>query len=57
MNSNYNCEEWDPVDGTVIDACDKLAAMVEAATYIGTGSAPRPSKRVEGISLKNTATP
>ncbi|HOI82371.1 MAG: HD domain-containing protein [Thermovirgaceae bacterium] len=40
MNSNYNCEEWDPVDGTVIDACDKLAAMVEAATSIRYGICP-----------------
>ncbi len=40
MNSRYNRDDCDPVDGSVIDACDKLAAMAEAAFSIRFGVRP-----------------
>ncbi len=40
MNSRFNSDEWDPVDGLIIDACDKLAAMAEAALSIRFGIRP-----------------
>lgn len=40
MNSRCNGDEWDPVDGLIIDACDKLAAMAEAALSIRFGIRP-----------------
>lgn len=40
MNSRYNSDEWDPVDGLIIDACDKLSAMAEAALSIRFGIRP-----------------
>ncbi len=40
MNSHFNGGGWDPVDGLIIDACDKLAAMAEAALSIRFGIRP-----------------
>jgi len=40
MNSRFNSDGWDPVDGLIIDACDKLAAMAEAALSIRFGIRP-----------------
>ncbi len=40
MNSDYNRDAWNTVDGEVIDACDKLAAMTEAAISIRFGVRP-----------------
>ncbi|MDO9507883.1 MAG: HD domain-containing protein [Thermovirgaceae bacterium] len=40
MNSRYDSDGWDPVDGQIIDACDKLAAMAEAAISIRFGIRP-----------------
>lgn len=40
MDSLYNADEWDPFDGSLVEACDKLAAMVEAALSIRNGVRP-----------------
>lgn len=40
MDSLYDTDEWDPFDGSLIEACDKLAAMVEAAVSIRNGVRP-----------------
>jgi len=39
MDSLYD-DEWDPFDGSLVEACDKLAAMVEAALSIRNGVRP-----------------
>lgn len=41
MDSLFDSDGWDPVDGLIIDACDKLAAMAEAALSIRFGIRPR----------------
>jgi putative hydrolase of HD superfamily len=46
MNRIYNTADRDPVDGLLIDACDKLAAMAEASLSIRFGI--RPPALVEG---------
>ncbi|HPD96831.1 MAG TPA: HD domain-containing protein [Synergistales bacterium] len=46
MNRIYNTDDRDPVDGLLIDACDKLAAMAEASLSIRFGV--RPPALVEG---------
>jgi len=37
MNGKYNEDKWDPIDGELIEACDKLAAFIEASTSINIG--------------------
>lgn len=33
----YNEDRWNPIDGEIIEACDKLAAFIEASTSIHLG--------------------
>jgi putative hydrolase of HD superfamily len=37
MQNSYNSDVWDPMDGKVIEACDKLAAFIEASQSISFG--------------------
>jgi putative hydrolase of HD superfamily len=38
LNSKYNSDEYSPVDGKLIKACDKLAAFIEADLSIKHGT-------------------
>ena len=37
MMELYNEDKWNPMDGEIIEACDKLAAFIEASTSINIG--------------------
>lgn len=37
MQNSYNSDVWDPMDGKIIEACDKLAAFIEASQSIRVG--------------------
>jgi putative hydrolase of HD superfamily len=37
MQNSYNSDVWDPMDGKIIEACDKLAAFIEASQSIRFG--------------------
>lgn len=37
MNATYNTDQYSPVDGRLVRACDHMAAFVEAVTSVGLG--------------------
>nr|HPI98986.1 HD domain-containing protein [Synergistales bacterium] len=37
MADSYNSNDWNPMDGKIIEACDKLAAFIEASQSIRLG--------------------
>lgn len=37
MAGSYNSNDWNPMDGKIIEACDKLAAFIEASQSIRLG--------------------
>lgn len=37
MMTRFNEDRWNPIDGEIIEACDKLAAFIEASTSIHIG--------------------
>ncbi len=41
INSKYNSDQYNPVDGQIIEACDKLAAFIEACLSISHGITSR----------------
>ncbi len=41
INSKYNFDNYNPVDGQIIEACDKLAAFIEACLSISHGITSR----------------
>ena len=37
IDASYNSPEWNPIDGRIIEACDKLSAYIEASLSIRLG--------------------